>query len=207
MTEFNNFPLLDSQPYSHTHNRTAAKTAIKCSSSVNQQQAALSSMFFCFGVTLGPRASTGLPGMIHTHTHRQSLHNNWVTRPHIIWSLCSSASTFTHDTCYNIWGSLPQHPFFQTLILLNHVHTTTNPSPTHHHHHYHFQRNRLYTLYFITSNPFSPTSPLPTTLLFSRSPCKALVAPSVSLCVLYVCMCACVCMTALFVLMMSLSAH
>lgn len=90
----------------------------------------------------------------------------------------------THATISEVPG--PNTLYSKPLILFNHVHTTINP------------------LAYPT-----PAPPLPQKLslhLFSSSPYKALVAPSLPF---VYCMCACahVCMPVLFVLMMSLSAH
>lgn len=142
-------------------------TVIRCSTFVNQQQAALSSKFSDLVSPSSLRQAQDYQEWF-TYTHIPSLHNNWVTRPHIIWSFCSSASTFTHDTCYNIWGSLLQHPFLRTLVLPSPCslhnwplsHLTPPPPPP--------KKSPVQFLLHLFAH-FAPPSP---------SPWKAFVAPS-----------------------------
>lgn len=161
----------------------------------NRRQWALCSLLWCHPWASGKHRTTRNDSHTHTHahththtythvyihtTHTQSVHNNWVSRLHIMWSFCSSASTFTHDTCYNIVGSLPRHPFFQTQLLTQ---LTTHPPNTS----ISTSKDISFTLHHIEP-PFPTWGRGYLTLLF----CKAVVARCF-LFVYWMCACAHVC--------------
>lgn len=163
----------------HTRDKNCRK-AVACSSTFNQQEAAVSSMSFALVSPWGFRQTQdyqewfSLPlSVTHTHAHTPSQHNNWVNRPNMLWSFSSSASTFTHNTCYNVGGS--STPFLQNLHA-----SLTNRSPTQHHQKLHLTE---------TSFPTQPLLPLPLPLL-----CKAVVPPCFPFvyCTVCVRMCSCV---------------